>query len=524
MVPSIKIARALMYHTSQQKPHSRLLDGMEILEDSVFTLLHISDLHRSPHDPIENASLIGALLADQDRYLIETPMVPKPDAAIVSGDVIQGVKLDCPNYADELATQYDVAHDFLCELAERFFGGDRSRIVIVPGNHDVCWNAARNAMKQLVPEQPPVKAYAGLFRASSNLRWDWKSRTIFEISDACGYKGRLDAYWRFIERFYAGFSLKYPIDRTRGFNLFELDDGRIVVAAFESVHGNDCFCRQGAIERSVLGACSLAIRDLPQQPILRLAAWHHSFQGPPHGEDYMDIAAVQEMVGNGFRLGLHGHQHQADAAAYAIHLPEELSMAISSAGSLCAGARELPRGTNREYNVVVIDDSYTRARIHVREMTQGNHFGRCGRGVFRVDGFSELYWALPAGRAGTAPLDPRKFAVATVLRAEEALLSGNAAAAVALLEPIGSDITGHARVLFIDAARESSQTEKLIPILQPPQNISEFVELFGAFLSASMLSNAEALLDSAADFGVDVSTRDSLKLKLDFQKMMGRSK
>ncbi|WP_219845586.1 hypothetical protein, partial [Burkholderia cepacia] len=39
----------------------------------MFTLLHISDLHRSPHDPIENASLLGALLADQDRYLVETP-------------------------------------------------------------------------------------------------------------------------------------------------------------------------------------------------------------------------------------------------------------------------------------------------------------------------------------------------------------------------------------------------------------------------------------------------------------------
>lgn len=490
----------------------------------MFTLLHISDLHRSPHDPIENASLLGALLADQDRYLIETPKVPKPDAAIVSGDIIQGVKLGTPNYAGELAKQYDVAYDFLCALAERFFGGDRSRIVIVPGNHDVCWNTARNAMKQLVPEEPLIKAHAELFQASSSLRWDWASRTIFEINDSGGYKGRLDAYWRFVERFYAGVNLKHPIDRERGFNLFELDGGRIVVVALESVHGNDCFCRQGAIERGVLGACSLAIRDLPQQPILRLAAWHHSFQGPPHGDDYMDIAAVQEMVGNGFRLGFHGHQHQADAAAYTIHLPEELSMAISSAGSLCAGARELPRGTNREYNVVVIDDSYTSARIHVREMTQGNHFGRCGRGVFRVDGFSELHWTLPAGRAGAAPLDPRRFAVATVLRAEEALLSGNAAAAVALLEPLGSDITGHARILFIKAARENSQTEKLIPILQPPQNIGEFVELFGAFLSASMLSDAEALLDSAADFGVDVSTQYSLRSKLDFKKMIGRSK
>lgn len=490
----------------------------------MFTLLHISDLHRSPHDPIENASLLGALLADQDRYLIETPQVPKPDAAIVSGDIIQGVPLGTPDYAGELSKQYNVAYDFLSALAERFFDGDRSCIVIVPGNHDVCWNTARNAMKQLVPESPPVKAHGELFRASSNLRWDWASRTIFEISDFVGYKGRLDAYWRFVERFYAGFNLKYPIDSERGFNLFELDGGRIVVAALESVHGNDCFCRQGAVERSVLGACSLAIRDLPQQPILRLAAWHHGFQGPPHGDDYMDVAVVQEMVGSGFRLGFHGHQHQAEAAAYAIHLPEKISMAISCAGSLCAGARELPRGTNREYNVVVIDDSYASARIHVREMTQGNHFGRCGRGVFRVDGFSELRWTLPPSRAGAAPLDRRKFADSIVLRAEEALRSGNASDAVKLLEPLGSHITGHARKLFIEATRVSSQTEKLITVLQPPKNIDEFVELFGAFLTAGMLSEAEALLETASNLGVDANTHDSLRSKLDINKMMGRIK
>jgi hypothetical protein len=490
----------------------------------VFTLLHISDLHRSPHDPIENASLLGALLADQDRYLIETPMVPKPDAAIVSGDIIQGVRLGAASHAAELSKQYDVAYDFLSGLAERFFDGDKSRVVIVPGNHDVCWNTAHEAMTQLIDEDPPYAAQAELFQASSNLRWDWKSRTIFKINDTDLYRKRLDAYWQFIERFYAGVALKYPIDSQRGFNLFELDGGRIVVAALESVHGNDCFCRQGAIERSVLGACSLAIRDLPQQPILRLAAWHHSFQGPPHGDDYMDIAAVQEMVGNGFRLGFHGHQHQADAAAYAIHLPEELSMAISSAGSLCAGARELPRGINREYNIVVIDDAYANARVHVREMTQGNHFGRCGRGIFRVDGFTELRWVLPASRTGAAPPDLKNFANATILRAEEALANGQPSAAVELLASLGPGITGHARTLFVQAATAAGEIERVISVINPPTNVNEFVALCGAFIAGGMLTEAETLLDSANDFGIDASTQDGLRVKINLKMMMRRSK
>ncbi|MBH9173618.1 metallophosphoesterase family protein [Pseudomonas aeruginosa] len=490
----------------------------------MFTLLHISDLHRSPHDPIENASLLGALLADKDRYLIQTPQVSEPDAAIVSGDIIQGVQLNTPDYAKELERQYEVAHDFLARLADRFFAGDRSQIIIVPGNHDVCWNTAYNAMTELVPEEPAIAAHAGTFHAASNLRWNWKTRSIFKITDSSEYERRLDAYWNFIEKFYADTPLKHPVDRRRGFNLFELDSGRIVVAALESVHGNDCFCRQGAIERSVLGNCSLAIRDLPQQPILLIATWHHSFQGPPQGDDYMDIASIHEMVGSGFRLGLHGHQHQADASAYAIHLPDEHSIAISSAGSLCAGARELPVGTNREYNIVVIDDSYTTAHVHVREMTQGNHFGKCGRGVFRMDGFVELRWQLPAGRAGSAPLDKQKFNARTVLLAEEALHQNRADEALKLLEDIETPLTGHARNLFIEAARETANFQKIINLLTPPQSITEFIELFNAMLKEKHTSKAESLLSRAGEYNVDAGSVENLRSRLQMQKLMGEQK
>lgn len=489
----------------------------------MYTLLHISDLHRSPHDPIENASLLGALLTDKDRYLVETPEVRTPDAAIVSGDIIQGVKLDTPDYAAELDRQYGIAHDFLAKLADRFFAGNRSQIIVVPGNHDVCWNTAYSAMTELVPEEPTIEAHAGLFQASSNFRWNWKTRSIFKITDIDGYRRRLDAYWRFVEHFYADTDLKYPLHNNRGFNLFELDNGRIIVAALESVHGNDCFCRQGAIGRSVLGNCSLAIRDLPQQPILRIAAWHHSFQGPPQGDDYMDIALVHEMVGCGFRLGFHGHQHQADASAYSIHLPDELSMAISSAGSLCAGDRELPRGTNREYNLVVINDEFTSARIHVREMTQGNHFGRCGRGVFRMDGFAQLHWQLPVGPTGSAPLDEHKFTAGVVLRAEEALRNGRASDALSLLEEIKQPLAGYGRNLLIDALRTTGNSKKLIAFLEHPESIVEFITLFGAMLAEKQLDDALALLGRAEEFNVDAATVEDLRSQLQIRMFMGKS-
>jgi len=68
-----------------------------------FSILHISDLHRSPHDPISNAELVSALVGDRDRYVREDPQVPAPEVIVVSGDVIQGVPLNTVDYQIRLA-------------------------------------------------------------------------------------------------------------------------------------------------------------------------------------------------------------------------------------------------------------------------------------------------------------------------------------------------------------------------------------------------------------------------------------
>src|SRR3954469_22590120 len=98
----------------------------------MLTLLHISDLHRSPRDPISNSELVSSLLADRESYPFEVPRIPQPDAIIVSGDLVQGLPLGAASYPAELERQYDTAFELLVTLADRFLGGDRSRVVIVP--------------------------------------------------------------------------------------------------------------------------------------------------------------------------------------------------------------------------------------------------------------------------------------------------------------------------------------------------------------------------------------------------------
>ena len=44
-------------------------------------------------------------------------------------------------------------------MAEKFFGGNRERIVILPGNHDVCFEDVMKSMARIdVPTDPKEKA------------------------------------------------------------------------------------------------------------------------------------------------------------------------------------------------------------------------------------------------------------------------------------------------------------------------------------------------------------------------------
>jgi hypothetical protein len=268
----------------------------------MFSILHISDLHRSRDEPVDNDSLVAALLADCDRYVGETPRVPLPDAIVVSGDLIQGARIGATNWQQSMKDQYEVASGFLTTLCNRFLDGDKSRMVLVPGNHDVCWNTSLSAMERVSAADYPKDVYSALVVPDSPFRWSWPEQALYRIGNPTAYAQRMSFYWDFAEDFYKDVKLPVPINRSRGFQLFELCDQRIIVAAFDSIVGNDCFGYSGAIPRGAVGQCAMALRDAGRSYDLRMAVWHHSIQGPPIRADYMDASQVQEMIGHGFQL------------------------------------------------------------------------------------------------------------------------------------------------------------------------------------------------------------------------------
>jgi 3',5'-cyclic AMP phosphodiesterase CpdA len=105
------------------------------------SIMHISDLHRDPTQGIRNGPLLRSLVNDRDRYTAGTPSIASPSLIIVSGDIVYGVQASHSAPIDALAAQYHEAETFLIDLADSFLGGDRQRLILVPGNHDVSYRA-----------------------------------------------------------------------------------------------------------------------------------------------------------------------------------------------------------------------------------------------------------------------------------------------------------------------------------------------------------------------------------------------
>ena len=69
-------------------------------------ILHLSDIHRTPDEPVTNAEILNPLKADIDSW--EKDKVPKPDILLVTGDLSQSAE----------KSEYDEAEEFLLELLD----------------------------------------------------------------------------------------------------------------------------------------------------------------------------------------------------------------------------------------------------------------------------------------------------------------------------------------------------------------------------------------------------------------------
>ncbi len=454
----------------------------------MYRILHISDLHRSPDDAVDNNALVAALDCDFESQRLENPVIGHIDAIIVSGDVVWGVPLGEPDYQNKIREQYHVATEFLDTLSKRYLSGDRSKIIVAPGNHDVDWNTAVDAMSEI----PSGNQETDLLKyiRQPNFRFCYRTRKLFYIKDLVGYEHRFDEFNRFISEFYKNSNLSFPVFPNRYFNLFELNNGRIAVAAFNSCYQNDCYRYSGSIPDGAIGDSYLQIKDAGRDYDLRLAVWHHSLYGPPNETDYMDVERIREMASCDFQLGLHGHQHKAGVHPERIYLPDEKYMIVVSAGSLCVGARELPVGEKRQYNIIEVNSNYASVRVHVREMIFERVFGPRKLPSFGGKSYIDIA-CYPAG-------DNR--ATKRILRAESLIAQREYESAVNELIRNSQEISKHGRRLLLKACEDGRLWNCLVKYCGPPTTISELLSLVHAHEELGKCQEGKRVLGEYAEF------------------------
>ena len=483
----------------------------------MYVILHISDLHRTGGDRISNQELVSSLVTDFVRTSRESPRVERPNAIVVSGDLVEGLPFGSEAYPEGLTRQYQEVADLLADLSDEFLSGDRSQLVIVPGNHDVDWNGVRDSFE--VEEQDPSNRLRSIEEMETGYRWSWKDRQVFRIANQKRYEARFDYFNQMYREFYRDARLDHPVDPERPWNLFNLDGGNIVVAAFNSCVINDCFSDLGHIRSRDLADCHLEMRRRAKPACLPISVWHHGVAGPQLASDYVGPEVIKQMIDKGFRLGFHGHLHDSTYYPVDLFVSTKETMAVIGAGSLCSGPKALPHGVNRRYNVVHIDQDQGTGQVHVREMNQPTIWGPGQLAESGGKSYVDITWTTSSlhmvdqSRSGgpvTAKSDDVEHLVRTGRwkEARDMLLTDTALS------------QAYKRRLLAKVYEEGEQWLDLMRLLDPPRNEDEVATFVAAAERSGHLTNALEMLARAKDSGeisqaliVDLDRRIQARLR-----------
>ena len=439
------------------------------------SILHISDLHRDPNHPIRNDVLLDSLENDCRHFTAEEDQtIRTPDLIVVSGDLVRGIKSDAEEPDKCLREQYDEASSFLTGLAQRFVRGDRERVIIVPGNHDVSTYHLEMSLEsvEILPDRKK-ELINQLFSPGSLLRWSWRDLTLYKIYDPVMYMKRMAASAQFYSSFYAG-KRTYDLDPAKQIDFFDYPEFDLTIVGFSSCYNNDLYNRQGAIHPGCIAEAATRLRHPSLYSRLRMAVWHHNTEGPPVRSDYMDPDLIQNLIDRGFSLGLHGHQHRPQYLDTRFRHGIERNITVVSAGTLC-GEPNFRHG--RAYNIIEFSTAERQGRLHVREMQNDNlSLPIWGRRALppNTSAYYEFDYSPPP-----PPPSNLNENIAVMIEAQNFHICGENKKAADLLTTIVQQ-EDLARPLLLDCLIKLKDTETLLSYFVPPPNEAEAIHVMDA--------------------------------------------
>jgi len=462
------------------------------------SILHISDLHRNPLQWVSNDALLNSLENDLHRYSGEPVPIPKPNLIVVSGDIVKGLQEDEP--LNQIKLQYDEAAKFLSGLVNIFLDGDKERIIIAPGNHDICWHYSRASMKPLQIADKGIieekrKLLKTMLEGDSTIRWSWNTFEFLRIDDKTLYQRAFEPFCDFYTNFYEG-KREYTLDPADQYDIFDYPDINTTIVTFNSCYNNDHCNTVGRIHYDCISKAIRRLRDPQYFGRLLIAVWHHNVRGSPLEANYMDSRCLKNLIEAGFSLGFHGHQHYTEV------IEEYLSCLLTgdksyfiSTGTLCGNRYQLPSGKPRQYNIIQVDQGQMKAIVHVREMKESKfELPIWGLGSLGIENKSSLSFQLHKSNIQIIRETAMKSYLRQISEAERLIGSREYGLAIEALKDL-DEKDAIVRRLKIECYINTGDNKGIIRLCYPPQNDTEIIYCFDALWEEGETGKLKTLLD-----------------------------
>lgn len=282
--------------------------------------LHLSDLHLKLSDSYNQSRLLTALLADVDEQFRRHNA--SPDFVVLTGDLAFSGQPE----------EYGIASQFLDELLARV-ALDRSRLFLVPGNHDINRLLLTDRGGRLINGWPSRDAINNLL-----------------FGNECEHTlAGLRSYFDFFQNY-----LGPDIVNDRGFycRSFDLANRTIAILGLNSAfacRGDDDRYNLFIGERQVIEALNQS-----RAAQIRIALYHHPLDWL-HENDRNDVESI---LLDRCDFLLHGHMHRLSL--------QRLSNPDSSAMVIAAGATYQGRTSPNVYNIASLDLTTNTGQIILR--------------------------------------------------------------------------------------------------------------------------------------------------------------
>jgi len=303
-----------------------LPDQPEQAQDTrTVTWLHISDLHWRESQAYDSNLVARALLGDLANRTMIAPQLAQIDFIFVTGDVAFS------GHPEE----YRLARQFFADLL-RTTGVPKSRLFIVPGNHDVDRSVISDQGRDIVNEP--------------DSRQEVNSLLSDEISRAIVMQ-RFHGYQEFINDY---LSKHLTFD---SLHYFYVRKCRVAGKQMAILGLNSAWASTSDIERHKLLLGERQVRaalDGAQQTDIRIGLMHHPFECL---RDF-DRDDSEPLLFKGCNFVLHGHLHRTGMTR--LQAPPNRTMIIGAGA--CYDTLEYPNA----YNLVHLDLSLGKGTIYLR--------------------------------------------------------------------------------------------------------------------------------------------------------------